>query len=70
MVHDHQVAGPECRRQDAFDIALKAPGIHGTLEQPRRVDPVMAQGRDERHRVPVAVGDLGAQPDAARRSAA
>ena len=72
VIGNDQVAGPQGRREHLLDIDAEAVSVHWPIEQPRRLDAVTAQRRDEGHRVPVSVWHLAAQacpawPPAAQR---
>ncbi len=54
IVHDHDVAGLEAGNEDPLDINQEAFAIDRTIEQPRRLDPVLAERGQESHGVPVS----------------
>lgn len=56
IVHHDHVARIEGGRQNSLDIGAEDIGIDGTVEHPRGLNPVMAQGGDEGRCVPVAKG--------------
>ena len=66
VVQDDNVAGRECRDQHFFDISSEDFGVDRPLEDPGRVNPVMAQGGEERHGVPMAEGGAALEAHAAR----
>jgi len=66
IVHDHDVSRTKRRDQNLFDIGLKALAVDRAVNQPRRVDPVMAQRSQKCRRLPVTVRDLGFKPHAER----
>jgi len=53
--------------ENLLDIGSKGRAIDGTVEQPWRVDPVVAERCQEGGGLPVAVRDLGGEPHAALR---
>jgi hypothetical protein len=53
VVHDHQVAGTERRRQSLLDPRTKAFAVDRAIEHARRGDPIMAQRGEEGGRLPV-----------------
>ena len=59
--HDH-VSRSQCRRQHVVDVNKEVLGIHRSIEQPGRFEPVVAQGGHEGHRVPASVRSLALQP--------
>ena len=67
IVHDDDVAGHERWDESVVDIALEAVAVDRAVEQPRRIDAIMAQRRQEGHGFPSPVGDLGIEPVAAWR---
>src|SRR5215203_5416377 len=70
IVHDDDVALPQGRDEDRVDVEAERLAVDGPVEEPWRLDPVVAQGGEERHRPPVAVRHLGGQALAAPRPAA
>ena len=66
VVHDDDVAGRQRRHEALLDIVGEALRVDQLVQHARRVDPVAAQRRQERHRAPVAVGHLGMEPLADR----
>ena len=69
VVHHDHIAGSEGGGQNPFDIGSEDVAVHGTVEHPRRIDAVMAQGRDERGGVPVPEGSRPGQAFAFGRPA-
>ena len=67
IVHDHDIARFQDRHQKLLDIIGEALTIDRLIEHARCIDPVMAQGRKEGHRAPMAIGHLGMEPPAPRR---
>ena len=47
IVHDDDIAGPECRHQQLLDIGEEATAVDGAVEDAGRVDPVQPEGADE-----------------------
>ena len=62
--------GLKRRDEDLLDIELERLAVDRAIEDPWGVDAVVPQRRHEGHGLPVAVRDLGLQPQAARRPAA
>lgn len=60
------IAGSEDGQKNPLDIGAKTHAIDQPLDEPWRIDPVMVQGRQEGHRLPAAVRDLGGKPVPAR----
>ena len=69
IVHDDDVAGPERGDENLLDIEAEALAVDRPVDEPGRVDAVMAQRGQEGHGLPVAVRHLGLEPLAARRPA-
>jgi len=69
IVHDHDVAGAQCRHEHLFDIDEEAFPVDRPVDEPRRVNPVMAQRGQEGHGIPVAEGSLADQALTTRRPA-
>ena len=69
IVHDDDVALPQGRDEDLVDVEAERLAVDRPVEEPWRLDPVVPQGGEERHRPPVAVRHLGGQALAARRPA-
>ena len=69
IVEDDDVARPQGRYQHLLDIEPEALAVDRPVDEPGRVDAIVAQRREERHGLPAAVRDLGRQPLAARRPA-
>jgi len=59
VIQDDDIAGSKDRQKNLLDIDTKAHAINRPLDEPWRIDPVMAQGRQEGHGLPAAVGNLG-----------
>jgi hypothetical protein len=49
IVHDHDIARPQGRGEDLFDIELEPFAVDRTVEEPRGVDAVAAQGGQKGH---------------------
>jgi hypothetical protein len=62
IVHDHDIAGTQRRKQDLLDIEAETLAIDRALEKPWRLDPVMAQGGQEGHGLPAAVWNFDGKP--------
>ena len=62
IVHDDDVSGHECWAELFFDPCGEAGGVDRLIEHEGRIDPIAAEGGDEGHRFPVAVGHLGMEP--------
>ncbi len=69
VVHDDDVAWPQCWAKLFLDPCGEAGGVDRLIEDEGSIDPVAAQGGDEGHRLPVAIGRLGMEPLADRRPA-
>lgn len=69
IVQDDNVAGGERRHEHRLDIDAEAVAIDRAVVDPRCIDPVVSQRRQERHGFPAAVGNLAPQPLAARAPA-
>jgi len=67
IVHDDDVARLQGGEENLLDIGLKGRAVDRTVEQPWRVDSVVAKRRQEGGGFPMAVRDLGGEPHAARR---
>jgi len=65
IVHDDDVTLPQRGHENFFDVGPKAFAVDRSLDQPWRDDPIMAQGRQERRRLPATVRDFGGEPLAA-----
>jgi hypothetical protein len=60
IVNDHPVAGVKFRTEYLPDVNQECRAIHWTIENPRSAQTVMAQSRNKRGRLPVAMGNLRA----------
>lgn len=58
--------GAKERPENLLDIGEKALAIDGSFDEPWRIDPVIAQGRQESHGLPAAMRNFGEQPVASR----
>lgn len=47
VIHYHDVAGLERGDEDALHVGSEDVAVHGAIEDPGCIDPIMAQGRDE-----------------------
>jgi len=54
VAQDHDVTPVKGRGQLGFDVKVEEFLVHRPTDQPRRIQPVMAQGGDERLGVPMA----------------
>ncbi len=69
IVRDHDVARPQGGDEDLVDVEPEGLAVDGPVEQPRRLDPIVPQGGQEGHRLPVTVRHLGLEALSARRPA-
>ena len=67
IVQDNDIAGAKRRQKNLRHVGPKALAVDRPLDKPRRIDPVMAQCRQEGHGLPTTMRNLGGQPVAARR---
>ena len=67
VVQDDDIAGSKDGQQNLLDIGTKAHTIDWPFDEPWRIDPVMAQSRQEGHSLPAAVRNLGVKSVSARR---
>jgi len=67
VIQDDDIAGAKDGQKHLLDIGAKAHTIDRPLDEPWRIDPIMAQGRQEGHGLPAAVGNLGVKSAPARR---
>lgn len=67
IIQDDDIARSKDGQKDFLDIGAKAHAIDRPLDEPWRINPVMAQGRQEGHGLPAAVGNLGVKSAPARR---
>jgi hypothetical protein len=70
IVDDDDVARLERGREDLLDVLQEALAIDRAVDEPRRRDPIMAQGGQEGHGLPAAVWCFAEQPLAAGRPSA
>jgi hypothetical protein len=66
IVHDDDIAGLQGWEQHPLDIEPEALAVDRPLDQPGRLDAIMAQGGQEGHGLPAAVWHLGSEPRASR----
>ena len=59
IVHDDDFAGRERGHEELLDILKEACAVDRLIEHAGGIDPVAAQGREERHRFPVPVRHFG-----------
>lgn len=69
IVHDHDVARRERRYEELLDIRKEAYCVDWLIKDARCIDPVAAQGGQERHCSPMPVRNFGVQPAALGRPA-
>ncbi len=69
VVHHHHVARGQGRHQELLDIGKEALAVDRPVDHARRGDAIVAQGRQEGQRLPLAARYLGHQPATARRPA-
>ena len=69
VVQDDRITFAQGRRELGLDIGIERRAVHGAVDDPGRVQPVVAQRRDKRLRAPVAEGRVIDQPLPARRPA-
>jgi hypothetical protein len=67
FVEDHDVAGPERREKELFDMGEESLAVDGSVEQARRLEAVVAHGGQEGRSFPAAVRNLVDGPLAAGR---
>ncbi|KYK45209.1 hypothetical protein A1D31_35645 [Bradyrhizobium liaoningense] len=67
VIQDDDIAGWKDGQKHLLDIGAKAHAVDRPLDEPWRIDPVMAQSRQEGHGLPPAVGNLRVKSVAARR---
>ncbi|MER9070398.1 hypothetical protein NKH84_28205 [Mesorhizobium sp. M0902] len=70
IVENDDVARLQCFVEFGFDIDAKGLRIDGSVNDPRRLHPIMPQRGDEGHRLPMAIWCVGHQPLAAHTPAA
>jgi hypothetical protein len=59
VVENDNVARPQGRNELRLDIEQEALAVDRAVEHERCIDAIVAQRRDERHRLPVSVRNLG-----------
>ncbi|MGY4473638.1 hypothetical protein ACVILL_001052 [Bradyrhizobium sp. USDA 3364] len=59
LSQDDDIAGSKDGQKHLLDIGTKAHTIDRPLDEPWRINPVVAQGRQEGHGLPAAVRNLG-----------
>lgn len=67
VIQDDDIAGSKDGQKNLLDIGAKAHAIDRPLDEPWRIDPIVAQGRQEGHGLPAAVRNLGVKSVSARR---
>ena len=55
VVHDRYIAGPERRHKKLLHVGEEGFAVHRAIEHQRSDQPVMAENRDQRGRLPVPV---------------
>ena len=70
IVENDDVTRLECFDEFGFDIDAEGLRIDGSVNDPRRLYPVMAKRGDEGHRLPMTIWRVGYQPLAAHTPAA
>ena len=50
--------------EDIFDVETEQLAVDRTIDDPWRVDPIVAQGSEEGHRLPMTIRRLGFEPSA------
>ena len=69
VVHDDDVAGFQRRHEHLFDIEQESLAVDRPVDEPRRLDPVVAQGGDEGGGLPIPMRGLRFKPLTAWRPA-
>ena len=62
VVHENDVAVLECRGENLLDVGQERRSVHRAVDDVGGREAIDAQAGDERHRLPVAVRNLGDQP--------
>jgi len=62
IVEDHDITRLQRGDEHLFDIEAEQLAIDRAIDDPWRVDSIVAQSSKEGHRLPVAVGRLGLEP--------
>lgn len=70
VIQADDTAGSKDGQENLLHIVRKLTPSIGPLGEPWRLDPAMAQGRQESHGLSATVGNLGVKPATARRPAA
>jgi len=70
IVHDDDVSGPHGGDENFLDIKEETLTIDRTIDQPGRLDAIVAERGEERHCVPMAVGRFRFEPLSYRAPAA
>ena len=66
VVQDDHIPLAPCRRELGFDIGVESRTVHGAVNDPRRIQPVVAQRRNEGLSTPMAEGSMNDEPLPAR----
>lgn len=69
VIHEHDIALAQGRREQLFDLGDESGAIHHAVDHVRCCHAVDAQGCDERQCFPMPVRNLGDEPLADRRAA-
>ena len=70
IVENDYIAWFQRRDENLFDIEQERLAVDRTIDDPRRIDPVVTQGGKEGHRLPMAIRGLGLEPFSAQTPAA
>lgn len=70
IVDDNNIAGSERRQKKLLDIGAEALAVDRSIDDARRVDPVVAQRRQKGQRSPMSVRNLAQEPVTTRCPAA
>ena len=62
IVHDHDVVWFEAGPEDVLDIMQEALAVDGAVKDARGINPVMTQGCNKGHGLPVPVRHMGDEP--------
>src|SRR4029077_8337517 len=62
IVKNDDIAWLKRGDEDLFDVEPEQLAVDRTVDDPRRVDPVVAQGSEEGHRLPMPIRRLGLEP--------
>jgi hypothetical protein len=62
IVKNDDIAWLQRGDEDLFGVEPEQLAVDRTIDDPRRVDPVVAQGSEEGHRLPMPIRRLGLEP--------